>query len=123
MEKDITIRISELMDLFDEGEVTTADQIDRPQSSLDREMFQDFNKRNPFNKGGAAERQRRLQVAYDKYGKDSLNKAAKVLGFKNFESMQGMENANLRRKIFRELEEFGEVMTEEGSRKRSRNFL
>jgi len=122
MEKDITIRISELMDLFDEGEVTTADQIDRPQSATDREMFQDFNKRNPFNKGGAAERQRRLQVAYDKYGKDSLNKAAKVLGFKNFESMQGMENANLRRKIFRELEEFGEVMTEEGSRKRSRQI-
>ena len=50
MEKDITIRISELMDLFDEGEVTTADKIDRPQSSLDREMFQDANIR--FNKAG-----------------------------------------------------------------------
>jgi len=50
MEKDITIRISELMDLFDEGEVTTADKIERPQSSLDREMFQDANIR--LNKAG-----------------------------------------------------------------------
>ena len=38
------------MELFDEGEVTTADQIDRPQSALDREMFEDANKR--FNKAG-----------------------------------------------------------------------
>ena len=36
------------MELFDEDEVTTADQIDRPQSALDREMFQDASER--FNK-------------------------------------------------------------------------
>ena len=41
-------KIIELMELFDEGEVTTADQIDRPQKALDREMFEDANKR--FNK-------------------------------------------------------------------------
>ena len=89
-------------------------------SAIDREVFEDFNERNSFNKGGDAERKRRLQIAYDKYGKASLDKGAKVLGFKNFESMRGEKNANFRRKIFKELEEFDEVMTEEGSRKRSR---
>ena len=38
-------KIIELMELFDEGEVTTADQIDRPQKALDREMFQDASER------------------------------------------------------------------------------
>ena len=47
MEKDITIRISELMDLFDEGEVTTADKIERPE-----DPFRDFNERNPKAGGG-----------------------------------------------------------------------
>ena len=40
------------MDLFDDEVVTTADKIDRPQSSLDREMFEDFNERNPMAGGG-----------------------------------------------------------------------
>ena len=39
------------MDLFD-GEVTTADKIDRPQRALDREAFDDFMKRNPMAGGG-----------------------------------------------------------------------
>ena len=47
MEKDITIRISELMDLFDEGEVTTADQIERPE-----DPYRDFMDRNPKAGGG-----------------------------------------------------------------------
>ena len=42
------------MDLFDEGEVTTADRIQRPQSALDRQMFEDFKKRNPMAYGGRA---------------------------------------------------------------------
>jgi len=49
---DLTDRIIELMDLFDEGEVTTADKIDRPQSSLDRETYKDFMDRNPMAGGG-----------------------------------------------------------------------
>ena len=49
---DIIKRIEELMDLFDEGEVTTADRIQRPQSALDRQMFEDFKKRNPMAYGG-----------------------------------------------------------------------
>ena len=47
--EDLQDKIIELMDLFD-GEVTTADKIDRPQQALDREMFEDANKR--FNKAG-----------------------------------------------------------------------
>jgi len=45
-------KIIELMELFDEGEVTTADQIDRPQKALDREMFQDASKRFSKADGG-----------------------------------------------------------------------
>ena len=37
MEKDIVVRIEELMDLFDDDEVTTADKIERPQSTMDRD--------------------------------------------------------------------------------------
>jgi hypothetical protein len=51
MTKDLSQKIIELMDLFD-GEVTTADQIDRPQQALDREAIDDFNKRNPMAGGG-----------------------------------------------------------------------
>ena len=50
--EDLQDKIIELMDLFD-GEVTTADKIDRPQQALDREAFDDFNKRNPMAGGGS----------------------------------------------------------------------
>jgi len=50
--EDLDKKIIELMDLFDDEVVTTADKIDRPQSSLDREAFDDFNKRNPMAGGG-----------------------------------------------------------------------
>ena len=49
--EDLQDKIIELMDLFD-GEVTTADKIDRPQQALDRDAFDDFNKRNPMAEGG-----------------------------------------------------------------------
>ncbi len=45
-------KIIEIMELFDEGEVTTADQIDRPQKALDREMFQDASERFNQAQGG-----------------------------------------------------------------------
>jgi hypothetical protein len=45
-------KIIELMELFDEGEVTTADQIDRPERALEREAIDDFMKRNPQADGG-----------------------------------------------------------------------
>jgi hypothetical protein len=49
---DVQEKILELMDLFDEDEVTTANKIPRPQSSLDKEAFDDFNIRNPKAGGG-----------------------------------------------------------------------
>ena len=49
--EDLQDKIIELMDLFD-GEVTTADKIDRPQRALDREAIDDFMKRNPMTGGG-----------------------------------------------------------------------
>ena len=48
---DLESKIIELMDLFD-GEVTTADKIDRPERALEKEAFDDFNKRNPMAGGG-----------------------------------------------------------------------
>ena len=47
MERDIVKRIEDLIDLFDEGEVTTADKIERPE-----DPFRDFNERNPMAGGG-----------------------------------------------------------------------
>ena len=41
-----------IIDLFDDDEVTTADKIDRPAAASYREMFDDFNARNPFAGGG-----------------------------------------------------------------------
>jgi hypothetical protein len=38
-------KIIEIMELFDEGEVIPASQMQRPQSALDREMFEDANER------------------------------------------------------------------------------
>ena len=45
-------KIIEIMELFDEDEITTADKIDRPERALEREAFDDFNKRNPMAGGG-----------------------------------------------------------------------
>jgi hypothetical protein len=50
--KDLDQKIIELMDLFDDEQVTTADKIDRPQQALDREAYSDFMKRNPMAGGG-----------------------------------------------------------------------
>jgi len=76
--------------------------------------------RIPFDNGGDAVRLKALQADYDKFSKKELNKAAKTLGFKDYASMSGQKNNNFRRKIKNELTQFGEVMTEAGSRQRSR---
>ena len=44
--------IKQINDEFGEGTITTANEIPRPQSSLDREAFEDFNTRNPMAGGG-----------------------------------------------------------------------
>ena len=50
--KGLDKKIIELMDLFDDEVVTTADKIDRPQRALDREAIDDFMDRNPMAGGG-----------------------------------------------------------------------
>jgi len=44
--------IKQINDEFGEGTITTASEMPRPQSSLDREAFNDFNTRNPMAAGG-----------------------------------------------------------------------
>ena len=48
-------KIIELMELFDEGD-NSASEMQRPQQALDREMFQDANKRLNFYKAGLVEK-------------------------------------------------------------------
>ena len=50
--KDLDQKIIELMDLFDDEQVTTADKIDRPERALEKEAIDDFMKRNPMAGGG-----------------------------------------------------------------------
>ena len=49
--EDLQDKIIELMDLFD-GEVTTADKIDRPERALEKQAIDDFMDRNPMAGGG-----------------------------------------------------------------------
>ena len=79
-----------------------------------------FKKKGFVNKGGEAEYQRRLKIAQDKFGKDNLDKAAKELGYKDYDALRGEKYANIRRKIFKELGQFGSVLDERESRIRSR---
>ena len=52
MTKDLDQKIIELMDLFDDEQVTTADQIDRPERAIEKQAIDDFMKRNPRADGG-----------------------------------------------------------------------
>ena len=126
--------VSNLRNLINSGQLTTASEVNRPdpkQSVQEIELFNEFNLRNPRadggrmgfkrgNKGGEAEYQRRLKIAQDKFGKDNLDKAAKELGYKNYDALRGEKYANVRRKIFKELDKFGSVVDERESRIRSR---
>ena len=75
------IKIIEIMELFDEGEVTTADQMDRPQKALDREMFQDaserFNKADGGRIGFADGTTSKTQTKIFKYPKKYYNSRTK----------------------------------------------
>ena len=44
--------VEKILDMFEEDFVIPASKMERPQSALDREMFEDFNKRNPQADGG-----------------------------------------------------------------------
>ena len=50
--EDLQDKIIELMDLFDDEQVTTADQIDRPERAIEKQAIDDFMKRNPMADGG-----------------------------------------------------------------------
>ena len=50
--EDLDQKIIELMDLFDDEQVTTADKIDRPEKALEKQAIDDFMKRNPMAGGG-----------------------------------------------------------------------
>jgi hypothetical protein len=50
--KDLDQKIIELMDLFDDEQVTTADKIDRPERAIEKQAIDDFVKRNPQADGG-----------------------------------------------------------------------
>ena len=52
MTKDLDKKIIELMDLFDDEQVTTADKIDRPERAIEKQAIDDFMKRNPMAGGG-----------------------------------------------------------------------
>ena len=44
--------VEKILDMFEEDFVIPASKMERPQAALDREMFEDFNKRNPQADGG-----------------------------------------------------------------------
>ena len=44
--------IEKILDMFEDDFVIPASKMERPQSALDRDMFEDFNKRNPQAQGG-----------------------------------------------------------------------
>ena len=50
--EDLQDKIIELMDLFDDEVVTTADKIERPERALEKQAIDDFMNRNPMAGGG-----------------------------------------------------------------------
>ena len=90
----------ELLKDFDPSQETYEEYLRR--KSLDRETLSEG--------GGQAFRLKKLQEVYNIFGKQKLDEAARVLGFKDFASLQGEKFANTRRKIFKELKQYGEVL-------------
>ena len=102
MTKDLDKKIIELMDLFDDEQVTTADKIDRPERAIEKQAIDDFMKRNPqadggraaFRKGGFEKMnlERRLN-AYNElkktYGKKTIEDAFKKDYGTSFENIAG----------------------------------
>ena len=84
--------------------------IDDEDKSLGNKLGLMDGGRIELDNGGDAFRLKALQADYDKFGKKKLDKAARVLGFKDYASMSGQENNNFRRKIKNELTKYGEVL-------------
>ena len=94
-------KIIEIMELFDEGEVTTADKIDRPERALEREAIDDFMKRNPqadggrtgFAKGPPKEMVDELEQI--KLKTEPLNKGEKLKLYKSYDDLFKQEYKRL----------------------------
>jgi len=67
--EDLQQKIIELMDLFDDEQVTTADKIDRPERALEKQAIDDFMDRNPMAGGGTiAGGNIQGEQIYDRFG-------------------------------------------------------
>jgi ElaB/YqjD/DUF883 family membrane-anchored ribosome-binding protein len=108
--EDLQDKIIELMDLFDDEEVTTADKIERPQRALDREAIDDFMKRNPMAGGGMlvqpsadgsrpGYRSDKVQTAKEveviKLKTEPLNKAEKLKLYRSYDNLFRQEYKRL----------------------------
>jgi len=78
--------IEKILNMFEEDFVIPASKMERPQAALDREMYQDFNKRNPQAEGG------RIPFAKAK----SVQKAGNRYGQFTSESMNNISDAILK---------------------------
>ena len=70
--------IEKILNMFEEDFVIPASKMERPQAALDREMYQDFNKRNPQAEGGRIPfaKAKSVQKAGNRYGQftsESMN--------------------------------------------------
>jgi hypothetical protein len=93
------VKIIELMELFDDDEVTTADKIDRPERAIERQAIDDFMERNPKADGG--------RIGFNNGGPDNLTKqkiAAKKYGIslKKYQRLSQKEKTKLKDKAKRE---------------------
>ena len=80
-----------IIDLFDDDEVTTADKIDRPAAASYREMFDDFNARNPFAGGG--------MLVQPGFGGTRQGYAAPLNLERNIEQIKKTQNPELKNKF------------------------
>ena len=95
------IKILEIMELFDEDEVIPASEMKRPESALDREMFEDANKRfnqadggrTGFAKGPPKEMVDELEQI--KLKTEPLNKGEKIKLYKSYDDLFKQEYKRL----------------------------
>ena len=95
------LKILEIMELFDEEEVIPASEMKRPQSALDREMFEDANKRfnqadggrTGFAKGPPKEMVDELEKI--KLKTEPLNKGEKLKLYKSYDDLFKQEYKRL----------------------------
>ena len=86
--------IEEIKKEFGEDSITTTNTVNRPQESLDRDMFVDFNERNPMMDGGMlvqpsgdGSRPGYNGRKIDDERLQFLNESAKKYGYENYESV------------------------------------